>query len=109
MPYTLTFTGGFFQTSDFLANLDRMVDLNKNHVGVSGRLLTVDGFSLAPSDAPGFPVLNVELLVTTYLTPAEQGVLGGATPGGPPPSVPTPATAPGSDTAPVPTAIATAP
>jgi Tfp pilus assembly protein PilO len=97
MPYDLSFSGGFFEVADFLADLDELVDAGGSKAQVRGRLLTVDGFSLAPvENAAGGsttdPTLNVTLAVTTYLTPAEQGLVAGATPGGPAPTTPVPAT-----------------
>jgi Tfp pilus assembly protein PilO len=110
MPYQLSFSGGFFQIADFLQELDELVHTSNGHVSVSGRLLTVNGFALSPGDvsatsaaAGGSPAgkagkkLSVDLSVTTYLTPADQGLTGGATPSGPviagaAPTVPTSAT-----------------
>jgi Tfp pilus assembly protein PilO len=88
MPYNLTFTGGFFDIADFLAGLDSMVEVHNDGLGVEGRLLTVDGFSLQPSEK-GFPELNATLSVTSYVTPADQGLTAGATPGAPAATTPT--------------------
>jgi len=104
MPYALTFQGGFFAVADFMAELDEMVHLNKAKVDVDGRLLTVDGFSLQPDPTVGFPVLDVNLAVTTYLTPAAEGAVAGATPTGPPA---TPAAAPAAAPATPPAAAVT--
>ena len=59
-------------------------------VDVHGRLLTVDGFALEPNDTArtelsAIPTLTADLSVTTYLTPADQGITAGASPGGPAP------------------------
>jgi Tfp pilus assembly protein PilO len=99
MPYDLSFTGGFFDIADFMEGLDGMVKTKAKgeSIGVAGRLLTVDGFSLAPNESAGFPVLDANLHVTTFVTPADQGITGGATPGAPAPSTSittTPAPAP---------------
>jgi len=110
MPYKLSFSGSFFNIADFLHSLDSLVHTRHGGVSVSGRLLTVDGFSLttasasspsAGSTASGKALTGLEanLAVTTYLTPPDQGVTGGATPAGPPT-----ATAPGTT---VPTAAPT--
>jgi Tfp pilus assembly protein PilO len=107
MPYDLSFSGGFFEVADFLADVDELVEAGGSKAHVHGRLLTVDGFSLAPvedsADATAGigpdPTLDVTLAVTTYLTPAEQGLVAGATPGAPAPTTPAPATAtPASET-----------
>jgi Tfp pilus assembly protein PilO len=120
MPYDVTFAGGFFQIADFLEGLDRMVQMRHGSVAVSGRLLTVDGFTLQAqaqaSTATGAtgpsasrnPVLAADLSVTTFLTPADEGITAGAAPGGPASPTPTPATTtPASSSMPAPTATAT--
>jgi len=98
MPYDLTFTGDYFQIADFMKSLNGLVHLRHGAIDVTGRLLTVDAFTLAPiqSESQGLtpiPTLTAELSVTTYLTPDEQGLTGGATPTGPAPSTATPASA----------------
>ena len=79
---------------------------------VHGRLMTIDGFSLTGDPFTGFPAVEANFAVTTYIVPAEQGLAAGATPAGPAPiasgspstvSTPTPAASP----APTPTAAAT--
>jgi Tfp pilus assembly protein PilO len=98
MPYDLKFTGSFFQIADFLESLDEMVHMPHGEVDVTGRLLTVDGFSLAPQKSAAgaslsaTPTLTANLTVTTYLTPADQGITAGATPSGPAPATPAPVT-----------------
>lgn len=82
MPYTLTFDGDFFRIADFIKGLDSLVATKDGQVAVDGRLMTVDGFSLVPGEG-GFPQLTATFAVTTYLTPPEQGVTGGATPESP--------------------------
>lgn len=88
MPYDVKFHGDFFQVADFLASIDKMVDPDGGTLGVDGRLITVDGFALTPDPKKGFPHLAADLHVTTYVTPADQGLTGGATPTTPPDSVP---------------------
>jgi hypothetical protein len=99
MPYDLNFTGEFFDIADFMEGLDGMVKTKAKgqSIGVAGRLLTVDGFALSPDENRGFPVLDADLHVTTFVTPADQGITGGATPSAPAPSTSittTPAPAP---------------
>ncbi len=79
MPYDLSFRGDFFQIADFIASLDKLVDVNADGPGVDGRLITVDGFALTPDPEKGFPRLNADLHVTTFVTPADQGGTAGAT------------------------------
>jgi len=80
MPYTLTFDGDFFEIADFIKGIDSLVKTTNGQVSVDGRLITLDGFSLAASPSGGFPALEAKFAVTTYLTPPEQGVTAGATP-----------------------------
>ena len=118
MPYSLTFTGDFFQIAAFLESLDKMVQMPHGEVDVTGRLLTVDGFALAPPKSAGgassgaSSTLVASLAVTTYLTPADQGVTAGATSSGPAPvtstATPTPASST-TTTAEAPTSSAPAP
>ncbi len=92
MPYTLSFTGGFAQIANFMQRLDGMVGMKGGLVDVRGRLLTVDGFKFtaAPPGSPDEGTLTAELDVTSFLTPADQGITGGATPSGPAPATATP-------------------
>jgi Tfp pilus assembly protein PilO len=78
MPYTLDFSGNFFQVADFIHGLDSLVETQKQRVAVDGRLLTINGFSLS-GGKNGFPSLEATFSVTTYLTPPGQGLTGGAT------------------------------
>jgi hypothetical protein len=92
MAYHLSFTGEFFQIADFMRRVDSMVHTRGGEVDVRGRLLTVNGFTLEPTDDAGSltnPVLTAGVDVTTYLTPADQGLTGGATPTGPSSATPT--------------------
>jgi Tfp pilus assembly protein PilO len=83
MPYTLTFNGSFFHIADFIHGLDSLVETKNAEVEVTGRLITINGFNLKPDSGRGFPYLEAEFTVTTFLVPPEQGVTGGATPAEP--------------------------
>ncbi len=90
MPFKFKFNGSFFRLQDFLERLDRFTEIDGTKVTVRGRLLTVDGFSLAAS-TKGFPDITADITATAYLLPAEQGLLAGAnplSPGAIPPAVP---------------------
>jgi Tfp pilus assembly protein PilO len=96
MPYDMTFTGGFFQIADFMNRLNGLVRMQQAGIDVTGRLITVDAFTLSPVETQSqnlspVPTLTADLAVTTYLTPADQGATAGATPTGPAPVTPTPA------------------
>lgn len=83
MPYQLTFTGDFFKIADFIKGLDSLVKTTNEKVGVDGRLITVNGFSLSEDPEMKFPALQATFSVTTYLTPPSEGTTAGASPEGP--------------------------
>jgi len=86
MPYTLTFKGNFFQLADFIHGLDTLVETKNSKVEVTGRLITIDSFTLSPDGGKGFPALEGSFTVTTFLVPpGAGGVTGGATPTTPEP------------------------
>jgi Tfp pilus assembly protein PilO len=93
MPYSLTFSGNFFHVADFIKGIDSLIHTSESEVGVDGRLVTLDGFALNAAMDVGFPKLNANFAVTTYVTPPNQGVTAGATPTAPAPSIATPASA----------------
>jgi Tfp pilus assembly protein PilO len=93
MPYSLNFTGNFFQISRFIHGLDDLVKTTNEKVSVDGRLITVNSFSLSPVEEQGSTELQAAFSVTTYLTPPEQGITAGATPVGPATATATPASA----------------
>lgn len=84
MPYNLSFNGSFFHVADFIEGLDSMVHTDQSEVAVDGRLITLDGFSLTEDTEAGFPQLNANFSVTTYLVSPEQGTTAGATATSPP-------------------------
>lgn len=106
MPYELTLNGDFFGFSEFIGELDSLVGVRRDgRPSVSGRLITVDGFTLEPAgsevsgtDASG--KLAATFAVTTFLTPAQQGLTAGATPAGPAPTVPQPVSSTATSSAP---------
>jgi Tfp pilus assembly protein PilO len=86
MPYTLTFKGNFFNVADFIHGLDSLVESNNEEVEVTGRLITINGFTLTEDASKKFPALEASFKVTTFLVPPEQGVTAGATPTSPEPT-----------------------
>jgi Tfp pilus assembly protein PilO len=93
MPYSLTFRGSFFGIARFIGEVDGLVRSGKAAMKVNGRLVTINGFSLATgstesgggaeSDPGGQTELQASFNVTTYLTPPGQGITLGATPNAP--------------------------
>lgn len=90
MPYSLSFRGDFFHVADFIRGVDQLVRTTNSKVAVDGRLVTLDGFALTADAERGFPYLDANFKVTTYLVPPSQGLTAGATPTEP---VPAPSTA----------------
>jgi len=97
MPYTLSFTGDFFEIADLLRRLDGQVGTGERTT-VDGRLLTVNSFTMTPGDDQE---LSVDLEIMTYVLPGSQGLTAGGTPASPPATVP--------PAVPVPTSSAPAP
>jgi hypothetical protein len=95
VPLEFGFRGSFFDLADFFHRMKRFVHVANNQIRVSGRLMTVDGFSFV-STPDTFPTLTAEVFATVYASPKTEGVTAGATPEGPPETAP--AAAP-SDTA----------
>jgi hypothetical protein len=95
MPFTFVFDGSFFSMEKFLRNVDGFTRVRGEQLSVSGRLLSIDGFSLTASRS-GFPRVKATLAATAYLLPADEGLTAGATPAGPTPAAGTPATGTGA-------------
>lgn len=81
-PFTFTFQGSFFHLSNFFARLQRYVVATDKQLAVRGRLLSLNAISLAPG-SKGFPQILATVSATTYLLPANQGLVDGATAAGP--------------------------
>lgn len=80
MPYSLEVQGGFFDIAALIRQLDRQVRLRDGRVRSTGRLMTIDGFSLSQQDGGG---LTGRLAVTTFLVDPQEGATAGASPEGP--------------------------
>jgi Type II secretion system (T2SS), protein M len=106
-PFTFTFTGSFFHLTNFLGRLQRFVVANDQTVFVSGRLMSLNAITFAPS-ANTTGQLTATISATTYLLPASQGLLNGATPAGPASST-TQTVSNSSPTSSTPPAVITAP
>jgi len=97
MPYELNFRGDFFAIADFVAKVNKMVELSRDgQPAAFGRLVTVDGFALSVPDetnsaSSSSTALEATFAITTYVTPESEGATAGATPAGPaPPEASTP-------------------
>lgn len=86
MPYKLVFGTNFSHIADFIKDLDALVKTENERLSVSGRLITLNGFSLEPAAEKAFPALEATFSITTYVVPPEVGLTGGATPTAPAPA-----------------------
>ena len=85
IPYDLQLGGDFFGFADFFQGVDDLVSTSgdgvaKSGVTVDGRLVTINGFEIKVDESGA---LDATVDVTTYVTPADQGITGGATPTAP--------------------------
>jgi type II secretory pathway pseudopilin PulG len=107
-PFNFSFRGNFFHLANFFGRLQRFVVATNQRVSVSGRLMTLNAITLGPGPQ-GFPQITASISATTYLVPATQGLLNGATPTGPSSQPGTqPVSTPTSST-PTPTAVVATP
>jgi len=80
MPFNFSFTGGYFDLSNFFAKLEHFVTVNNKRIAVTGRLLRLESVSITPTSA-GFPNMQAAIGATTYLVPPVEPVTGAAAPG----------------------------
>lgn len=81
MPYTLEFSGGFFEIAKFIRRVDALVSPGADGIAVDGRLITIGSIGLTSGSEEGnaSSELSASLKVTTFLSPPSQGVTAGAT------------------------------
>lgn len=80
--FTFTLSGNFFHLAKFFNGLQSFVTARGSTLLISGRLMTINGINLTPGPN-GFPQTTATVSATTYIVPATQGAMGGATPAGP--------------------------
>ncbi|CAN5271330.1 hypothetical protein BH20ACT16_BH20ACT16_01830 [soil metagenome] len=84
VPFTFTFDGDYLKLQRLLKAINGLAKSKKEQISVRGRLLTVDGFSLA-AGPEGFPKLKALVSATAYLSPPTTAAgapgAGGATAG----------------------------
>jgi Tfp pilus assembly protein PilO len=68
LPLKITFEGRFFRLEKFLSQVHRFARVDGERVDIKGRLLTIEGVSLAPS-ADGLPGLKAEIMAKAYVAP----------------------------------------
>lgn len=94
MPFTFTADGGYLPMQRFLKELHSGAKHARGRIKVNGRLVTIEGFSLA-AGRNGFPQVKATITATAYLEPDPGGVIAGATVRGPAAgATPTPAASP---------------
>jgi hypothetical protein len=75
LPFQYKFKGSFYNLENLIHNVTRLVDSRNRELAISGRLIVIQGFALKRT--------KVTIVATTYMLPADQGLLAGATPQGP--------------------------
>lgn len=80
VPFSFTFDGGYLEMQRFLGAIDDLAKNDKGRITVRGRLITVDGFSLA-AGRDGFPKVKALVSATAYLAP-EAPAAASAAPAG---------------------------
>jgi hypothetical protein len=98
MAYDLEFKGSFLRLTDLFTQLERFVTVNGERIDVTGRLLRVDGISLNTSSG-SHRDLTATVKASTYLVPADEGPMAGATASAPSGAAPAGATTPPATTA----------
>jgi Tfp pilus assembly protein PilO len=79
MPFSFVFNGSFFDMETFLHDVQRFVHVRGHDVDVTGRLLSVDAFSLTAGPG-GFPSVKATVSATAYVLAPGDGpsATGGA-------------------------------
>lgn len=78
MPFDFEFSGPFLRLEKLLKRIDAFTKTSDGQIKVNGRLMTIDRISLS-----GFPEMKATIHATAFLVPDTEGLLNGATPGGP--------------------------
>jgi Tfp pilus assembly protein PilO len=79
VPFSFSFTGGYFDMERFLAAVDGLTDVSADgkDIAIHGRLLTVNGVSYT-AGPKGFPQVQAAVSATAYLLPAGEDVSAAA-------------------------------
>lgn len=114
IPITLVFQGSFYDLSDFLFRLRKLVDVNRGELDSTGRLFAVDTVNFDEGDR-SFPQIKATLTVDAFVFGAST-LAGSAaepaaasTPSTASPTTPTSTTTQSTGTASTPTTTTTAP
>jgi hypothetical protein len=71
MPFAFVFDGTFFDMERFMHDVQRFVRVKGDRVDVTGRLLSIDGFSLS-AGPNGFPDVKASISATAYLLSPDE-------------------------------------
>ena len=110
VPFEVSFEGGFFDLRRFLTLVKSFTRVDGETVDVRGRLLSVDGVSLAAS-RKGFPNIKAEIKASAYTAPVPTAAAAAAPTPAAPGAAPAdgsaaPATPPATDSTPAGTTAA---
>lgn len=78
VPFSFTFDGGYPEMQRFLRAVHGLAKSKGGRISVKGRLMTIDGFSLAPG-RDGLPKVKAVVSATAYLMP-DPAAIPAATP-----------------------------
>jgi Tfp pilus assembly protein PilO len=104
---SFSFSGSYFQLSNFFNKVQHFVTPTGNGVQVRGRLLSLNSVSLTPASG-GFPQITAQITATVYTEPAASPSAGTAT-GSSPATSSTQVTSGSSSPTPAPAAAITPP
>ena len=105
--FAFTFKGTYENLQQFMARMERFVNLRNEKMNVTGRLLRLETIDMQV-DALGYPRIMARIAGKSYQVPETQGLTAGATPGGPAAATPAGTPAPSGGPS-VPTTTATVP
>jgi hypothetical protein len=105
--FSFTFSGSYFQLSNFFNKVQHFVTPNGNGVQVKGRLVSLNSVNMTPA-ATGFPQITAQITATIYTESAPSAAAGAAT-GGSSAASSTQSTSGSSSSTPAPTAAISSP
>jgi hypothetical protein len=105
--FAFTFSGSYFQLSNFFNKVQHFVTPNGTGVQVKGRLISLNSVSLTPA-ASGFPQITARITATIYTESAPSEAAGAAT-GGSSAASSTQSTSASSSSTPAPAAAISSP
>ena len=104
---SFTFSGSYFQLSNFFNKVQHFVTPSRNGVQVKGRLISLNSVNMTPA-ATGFPQITAQITATIYTESAPAEAAGAAT-GTSPAASSTASTSGSSSSTPAPTAAISSP